>query len=98
MVIRDGTGEGATDYRDRIDVPDEHKFVGFDAYSNVIPLVDVVILATPPGFRPIHFDAAIEAGKHVFCEKPMALTVADTERMVAAAESAGRRPPPWTIS
>ena len=38
--------------KERIDVPAEHKFVGFDAYEKVIPLVDVVILTTPPGFRP----------------------------------------------
>jgi len=47
-------------------------FVGFDAYQKVIASgVDYVILATPPGFRPIHFKAAIEAGKHVFMEKPV---------------------------
>src|SRR5690606_28645459 len=56
----------------RIDVPEERRFVGFEAYKEVIPLVDVVILATPPGFRPYHFEAAVDAGKHIFMEKPVA--------------------------
>ena len=50
------------------------KFIGFDAYQKVIDSgVDVVLLATPPGFRPQHLMAAINAGKHVFCEKPVAV-------------------------
>ncbi len=48
------------------------KFVGLDAYQKVIDNVDVVLLASPPGFRPWHLRAAVEAGKHIFCEKPMA--------------------------
>src|SRR5689334_23583413 len=48
-------------------------FVGFDAHEKVLQSgVDAVILATPPGFRPVHLKAAIEANKHVFCEKPVA--------------------------
>ncbi len=51
----------------------KREFVGFDAFQKVIDSgVDVVLLATPPGFRPQHLKAAVEAGKHVFCEKPMA--------------------------
>ena len=57
----------------RCQVPDSRKFVGFDAYQKLLASgVDVVLLATPPGFRPWHLAAAINAGKHVFCEKPMA--------------------------
>ncbi len=57
----------------RVKVPDSACFVGLDAYQKVINSgVDVVILATPPGFRPQHLRAAVEAGKHVFCEKPVA--------------------------
>lgn len=57
----------------QVSVDDDHKFVGFDAYKGVIDSCDVVILATPPAFRPAHLRACIEAGKHVFCEKPIAV-------------------------
>jgi predicted dehydrogenase len=56
---------------DKVDVPDDRKFVGLDAYEKVFPHCDVVILATPPGFRPFHFEAAVKAGKHIFMEKPV---------------------------
>lgn len=59
---------------EKVQVADDHCFVGFDAYQKVIDSgVDVVVLATPPHFRPAHLKAAIEAGKHVFCEKPVAV-------------------------
>lgn len=59
---------------DRFDVPDENCFSGFDAYKQVMATdVDVVLLCTTPHFRPAHLEAAIEAGKHVFCEKPVAI-------------------------
>lgn len=58
----------------KIDVPAERQFVGFDSFQKVIDSgVDVVVLATPPHFRPAHLKAAVEAGKHVFCEKPVAV-------------------------
>eukprot|EP00913_Durusdinium_trenchii_P028411 g26639.t1 len=58
----------------KLDVPAERQFVGFDAYKDVLNSgVDVVILTTPPHFRPMHLKAAIEAGKHVFAEKPVAV-------------------------
>jgi len=72
----------------RIDVPEEHKFVGFDAYKEVIALCDVVLIATPPGFRPEHFEAAIAADKHVFMEKPVATDAAGVRKVLAAAEQA----------
>lgn len=60
------------EHPDKVKVTRDKCFVGLDAYQKVIDSgVDVVLLATPPGFRPIHFKAAVEAGKHVFCEKPM---------------------------
>jgi len=59
---------------DKMDVPDERCFVGFDAYEKVLASgVDYVVLATPPGFRPLHLKAAVAAGKHVFAEKPVAV-------------------------
>lgn len=79
---------GGVDLSPRIDVPPERRFAGFDAYEKVLPLVDVVILATPPGFRPIHFAAAVDAGKHVFMEKPVATDAPGVRAVLAAAERA----------
>jgi myo-inositol 2-dehydrogenase / D-chiro-inositol 1-dehydrogenase len=74
---------------DKIDVPEERKFVGFDAYKQVLETdCDLVILATPPGFRPIHFEAAVEAGKHVFMEKPVAVDAPGVRKVLAAAKVA----------
>ena len=57
----------------KINVDEKRKFIGLDAYKKVLESgVDLVILTTPPGFRPLHFKAAVEAGKHIFLEKPMA--------------------------
>jgi predicted dehydrogenase len=63
-----------TTYADKLDVPDSRRFVGFDAYKGVIASdVNYIILATPPGFRPQHLQAAIAAGKNIFTEKPVAV-------------------------
>lgn len=60
-------------YPGRVQVPPEKRFTGLDAFQKVIDAdVDVVLLASPPGFRPQHLRYAVEKGKHVFCEKPMA--------------------------
>jgi myo-inositol 2-dehydrogenase/D-chiro-inositol 1-dehydrogenase len=65
------------------------KFVGFDAYRKVIDSgVDVVLLATPPGFRPHHLSSAIDAGKHVFCEKPVAVDAPGIRKVLDAAKKA----------
>src|SRR5687768_4289665 len=70
----------------------EGKFVGLDAYEKVINSgVDFVILATPPGFRPQHLKAAVAAGKHVFCEKPVATDAAGVRIALAAAEEAKKK-------
>ncbi len=58
---------------DKVAVKPDHCFVGFDAYQKVIDCCDVVLLCTPPGFRPAHLKAAVEAGKHIFAEKPVAV-------------------------
>ena len=74
---------------DRVDVPPERRFVGFDAYQKVLDQdIDLVILATPPGFRPIHFEAAVAAGKHVFLEKPVAVDPPGVRRVLAASQVA----------
>jgi len=62
------------DIADKVKVPANQKFIGFDAYKKVLATdVDVVILGTPPNFRPAHLEACIAAGKHVFFEKPVAV-------------------------
>jgi myo-inositol 2-dehydrogenase/D-chiro-inositol 1-dehydrogenase len=74
--------------KDRLNVKEENKFVGFDGYKHAIALADVVILATPPGFRPIHFEEAVNQNKHIFMEKPVATDPAGIQRVLAAAEKA----------
>lgn len=77
---------------DRVQVDADHFFVGIDAYQKVINSgVDVVLLTTPPGFRPQHFKAAIAAGKHVFCEKPMATDAPGVRSVLATAEEAKKK-------
>lgn len=84
--------ERQEDLKAKIDVPEDRQFVGFDAYKQVLAAgVDLVILATPPGFRPIHFEAAVAAGKHVFMEKPVATDPAGVRKVLAAAEIAKQK-------
>jgi len=76
----------------RFDVPKERQFAGLDAYKKVIDAgVDLVILATPPGFRPQHFSAAIAAGKHVFMEKPVAVDAPGVRQVLKATEEAKQK-------
>jgi myo-inositol 2-dehydrogenase / D-chiro-inositol 1-dehydrogenase len=73
----------------KVKVTPEKCFVGLDAYQKVIDSgVDVVLLATPPGFRPIHLKAAVDAGKHVFCEKPMATDPTGVRSVVESVKTA----------
>jgi myo-inositol 2-dehydrogenase / D-chiro-inositol 1-dehydrogenase len=72
-----------------IDVPEENCFTGFDNFEKVIAAdVDVVILCTPPAFRPDHFEAAVNARKHVFMEKPVAVDTAGIRKVMATAKVA----------
>jgi len=73
---------------DRVAVKDANKFVGFGSYKKAIDEADVIILATPPGFRPQHFEYAIAQGKHVFMEKPVATDVAGIKKVLASAKLA----------
>lgn len=76
-------------FGDRAKVPDEHCYSGFDAYKKVLASgVGIVILATPPGFRAQHFAAAVDAGKHVFFEKPVAVDPSGIRMVIAAARRA----------
>ncbi len=74
---------------ERVAVDPDHQFVGFDAYEKLLASpVDLVILATPPGFRPIHFEAAVKAGKNIFTEKPLGVDGPGIRRVLAANEHA----------
>jgi predicted dehydrogenase len=72
----------------KLEVAKERRFVGFDAYKNVIDCCDVVLLATPPQFRPLHLKAAVAAGKHVFAEKPVAVDAPGVRRVLQICEEA----------
>ena len=71
----------------RVKVDKANEFIGLDAYQKVLASgVDVVILATPPGFRPMHLTAAVDADKHIFCEKPVSTDTAGIKAAFAAVE------------
>ncbi len=73
----------------KVKVEPANIFTGLDAYRKVIDSgVDVVLLATPPGFRPPHLRAAVEAGKHVFCEKPVAVDAPGVRSVLETAKLA----------
>lgn len=80
---------GGSGISDRVAVDPDHMFTGFDAYKGVIDSCDVVVLASPPAFRPKHLRAAVDAGCHIFCEKPIAVDptgvrhVMETSKMAA---------------
>ncbi len=78
--------------KERCQVTKDRTFVGWDAYKGVLASgCDVVILTAPPGFRPMHFAAAIEAGKHVFMEKPVATDAAGIRQVLASAQIAKQK-------
>lgn len=79
--------------KENFGVPGDKCFSGFDSYLKAleVPGVNYAILATPPGFRPAHFTAAIAAGKHVFCEKPVAVDGPGCRIMYAAGEAAKKK-------
>ncbi len=79
------------DVKSKVAVTEETKFVGFDAYKKAIPLADVIILTTPPGFRPIHFEEAVRQGKHVFMEKPVATDPAGVKKVLEVADIARKK-------
>ncbi len=79
-------------YADRVDVTPDTKFVGLDAYVKAIQSdVDVVLLCEPPHFRPIHLRAAVDAGKHIFCEKPVAVDAPGYRSVLESTEIAKQK-------
>ena len=85
-------GKRGLDFKTMYKVTPERMFSGFDAYKRVIECdVDLIILATPPVFRPLHFKAAVEAGKHVFVEKPIAVDAPGVRDFIATTELAKKK-------
>lgn len=79
------------DLEEQMDIPKERRFAGIDGYKGVLENADVVILATPPHFRPTHLAAAIQAGKHIFCEKPVGTDVPSVKKVLALGEMAKQK-------
>jgi len=74
--------------KDKFDVDRDRCFVGFDAYKQVIDCCDLIMLATPPGFRPQHLEYAVKAGKNIFTEKPVAVDGTGIRKVLNAATEA----------
>ncbi len=74
--------------KDKVMVGDDAKFVGFDGYKSAIPMADVVILTTPPGFRPMHFEEAVKQNKQIFMEKPLATDGPGIRKILETAKEA----------
>ncbi len=88
--ITEGSGT-PKNIKNRIDVPEERKYTGFDGYKKAMAHADVVILTTPPGFRPIHFEEAVNQGKQIFMEKPVATDPAGIKKVLEAAQIAKQK-------
>src|SRR4051812_35293529 len=90
--ITGGLRTVSSQHKDKVDVPKDRQFVGLNAYKDLLQTdCDMVILATPPGFRPLHFAAAVKAGKHIFAEKPVAVDAAGVRKFLAANEEAKQK-------
>ena len=91
-LIKENLEKRQLPFQDIYKVTPERMFVGMDAYQKVIEAgVDMVILATPPCFRPQHFKAAVEAGKHVFVEKPIAVDPVGVRSVLQTSELASQK-------
>jgi predicted dehydrogenase len=90
--VQSALGRYKKQFPGQVTVPDKNVFHGFDAYKGVLDSgIDLVILSTPPGFRPIHFEAAVSAGKNIFMEKPVASDPPGVRRVLAAAKIADQK-------
>ena len=91
-LIRNNMAKRNLPFKDIYKVTPETMFHGFDAYKQVIACdVDLIILTTPPVFRPIHFRAAVDAGKHVFIEKPVAVDPVGVRSIIETSEIAAKK-------
>jgi len=93
VALADAFADRLNGVKNQYQVPDNRCFIGLNAYKQVLALddVDMVILATPPGFRPVQFDAAIRAGKNVFMEKPVAVCPAGIKLVIEASQLAKQK-------
>jgi myo-inositol 2-dehydrogenase/D-chiro-inositol 1-dehydrogenase len=91
--IQNYTNDGkAKEHGNRINIADERRFVGFDAYKKLLDSgVNYVMLCTPPGFRPMHLEAAVAAGKNIFTEKPVGVDGPGIRKVLAAYEEAKKK-------
>jgi predicted dehydrogenase len=80
-----------TEVGSRVDVPKERQYTGFDAYKHVIDQVDLVLLTTPPHFRPLHLAYAVAKGIHSFVEKPMAVDGPGLRKFLQASQEANAK-------
>lgn len=79
------------DIKDQVEVPENNKFSGFDAYKQATALADVVVLAAPPGFRPMHLEEAVRLDKHIFMEKPVAVDAPGVRSVLDSIKKAQER-------
>jgi predicted dehydrogenase len=93
VALGDAFADRLQGLKKSFEVPEDHCFVGLDAYKKVmaLPEVNLVILATPPGFRPVHLAEAIKQGKNVFMEKPVCVCPAGYKMVVEASEQAQQK-------
>lgn len=93
VALADAFADRLNGVKSQHNVPDNRCFVGLNAYKQVLALddVDMVILATPPGFRPAQYNAAIKAGKHVFMEKPVAVCPVGIKMVIEASQLAKQK-------
>ncbi|MEM6690046.1 MAG: Gfo/Idh/MocA family oxidoreductase [Planctomycetota bacterium] len=79
-------------FKDKVDVPDERIFTGLDGYKAAIDVdCDLVVIATPPGFKPAQFEYAVAKGRHIFMEKPVATDAPGVRRVLAAVEESKKK-------
>jgi len=89
VALADAMEDRVSNAGNKFNIPSDRCFSGFGAYRHVLNCdIDIVLIVTPPNFRPLHVEAAIDAGKHVFMEKPVAVDPPGARRIIAAGELA----------